>query len=40
MMAFCSLDGFYLESEHVLSEVVAVLKDDGVLLFKSLLPGE
>ncbi len=32
MMAFCSLEVYYLESEHVLSEVVPVLEDDGVLL--------
>jgi hypothetical protein len=31
-MAFCSSEVYYLESEHVLSEVVPVLEDDGVLL--------
>jgi hypothetical protein len=37
MMAFCSLEVYYLESEHVLSEVVSVLKNDRVLLYRSLL---
>jgi hypothetical protein len=32
MMAFCYLEVYYLEGEHVLSEVVSVLEDDGVLL--------
>jgi hypothetical protein len=32
MMAFFSSKVYYLESEHVLSEVVPVLEDDGVLL--------
>jgi hypothetical protein len=40
MKAFCSSEVFYLESEHVLSEVVPVLEDDGDLLVRSLLPGE
>ncbi len=40
MMAFCLLEDFYLEGEHVLSEVVPVLEDDDILLFRSLLPGE
>jgi hypothetical protein len=32
MMAFCSSKVYYLESEHVLSQVVPILEDDGVLL--------
>ncbi len=40
MMAFCSSEVYYLESEHVLTEVVPVLEDDGVLIYRSLLPGE
>ncbi len=39
MMAFCSSEVYYLEGEQVLSEVVPVLEDDGILLFGSLLPG-
>jgi hypothetical protein len=39
MMVFCSLEVYFLEGEHVLSEVVPVLEDDGVLLVRSLLPG-
>jgi hypothetical protein len=40
MMVFCSLADFYLESEHVLSEVIPILEDDGVLLARRFLPGE
>jgi hypothetical protein len=38
IMAFCYLEVYYLEGDHVLSE--PVLEDDGVLLFRSFLPGE
>ncbi len=39
MMAFCSLEDFYLESDHVLLEVVPILEDDGVLLVGIFLRG-
>jgi hypothetical protein len=40
MTAFCSSGVYHLEGEHVLLEVIPVLEDDGVLLFRSLLPRE
>jgi hypothetical protein len=34
MMAFCYLEVYYLEGEHVLPEIVPVLEDDAFCSFR------